>query len=633
MKKKVLVAPMLALMLCSIALVSCSPKEDGNKIPDGAEFLVTETAEGAEVFTANGTAYQATGYKAYENGLFTINQDFSAELSALSSQEEVFTRVCVSYESDSPLKMQATYTQDGEEVLDLLYLEAGKSQFNFLVKDFIKGKEASALKSLRISTCQGGDAKFMLLGCHTEKVAKPEGASYYLQNERYRLGVRLSWGGGISLLQDKNAKEINDVKNLVNQADEGRLVQQSYYGTAGNDEYTPGEFNGSKWTYNPVQGGDKNRNQSRLIDFQVEDHYVYVKAQPQDWSLNKQITPSYMENRYELGEDVIRVDNRFVDFSGWTHQHASQELPAFYTISWLDNFYYYGGCEPWTDDALTAEPSLNFWGDPAYHNDCLFSMQESNTETWCAWINDEANYGIGLYVPNVDQFLAGKFSYNGSKSSLDAATNYVAPLNSLMIVSYEPIEYSYLITTGSLEHIRSVFKENKDFADNASLHKNYISGRVPDAVADMTSIDFSDPENAALLLPRNSTSAAYSQEQQALKLEVLDGDVQTELIYSSSKKEMTAEVYKNISITYMIPTTNAYDTYSYEMFLCAGSTTFAVSDKSVRGEWIKDGEYHTLTIPLEGLDFWQGKINSIRFDYFNVANPADVFYVKSITFS
>ena len=45
-------------------------------------------------------------------------------------------------------------------------------------------------------------------------------------------------------------------------------------------------------------------------------------------------------------------------------------------------------------------------------------------------------------------------------------------VNSMQIVSFDPIEYEYLITTGSVESIRKVFTANKDFADNSSFKKN-----------------------------------------------------------------------------------------------------------------------------------------------------------------
>jgi pseudouridine-5'-phosphate glycosidase len=58
---------------------------------------------------------------------------------------------------------------------------------------------------------------------------------------------------------------------------------------------------------------------------------IYVKCRPLDWAKKNVLTPSYMENTYTLCDGYVKVDNRFVDFSGYTHRNADQELPAFYT--------------------------------------------------------------------------------------------------------------------------------------------------------------------------------------------------------------------------------------------------------------------------------------------------------------
>jgi hypothetical protein len=105
-------------------------------------------------------------------------------------------------------------------------------------------------------------------------------------------------------------------------------------------------------------------------------------------------------------------------------------------------------------------------------------MKGNNTETWCAWTNTTSGYGIGLFVPNVDMFLAGKHAYNGSKDAKNGATNYVAPVNTIKLVSYQPIEYSYMMTTGTLASIRNTFKVHRNFAANTSLHTNYRSERA-----------------------------------------------------------------------------------------------------------------------------------------------------------
>ncbi len=461
--------------------ISSDSEDDGEAKKPSLEFsdvlYVTENGNRAHVLAAGGVVYDASGYSSYSNSRFTVNSGLKISLNNFTT---AFNRITLCYVASNPMKCTVTYTVGGKTVNDLFYLEAGTQTFCGLIKGYLDGKKATKLSSITLSTCEGVNGTFALCNVKTEDYALYADDVYYIEDGYYKLGIRLTWGGGISYLYDKTATS-EGLTNLINQYDTGRLVQQSYYGTNGTkDDYVMGYFNNSDWPYNPVQGGDKANNPSRIVDVVVSKTSIYIKAQPMDWGHNGSITPSYMENVYTLEDHLVRVDNRFVDFSGWTHRYVDQELPAFYTVSYLDNFTYYGGSKSWTDDTLTSRNDLPFWGGE-YHNDCLFYMRESNTETWCAWTNSNSGYGIGLYVPNIDVFLAGRS--NGTTITKDpyaAPTCYVAPLNQMLMVSYEPIEYSYLMTTGALENIRKAFKNNKDFATNDSLHKNYKSCRIPD---------------------------------------------------------------------------------------------------------------------------------------------------------
>ena len=391
-----------------------------------------------------------------------------------------FNRFTMTYTSAEPLRCSIRYREDGKERSDGFFLEAGEERtFSCLTGNYPAGKRGKDLLSLTLTSRSGNDVPFVLRELTTEVCPVYPSDTCYIENARFKVGIRLHWGGGICYISDVR-NPVPGLTNLVNQADTGRLIQQSYYGTGPNEEYTPGNFNNSDWSYNPVQGGDKYQNHSRIIDIVTTETSVYVKSQPQDWSLDGQITPSYMENTYTLEDDCIRVDNRFVDFSGWTHPSRHQELPAFYTVSYLDRFTWYDGTKPWTGDRLSFRDDLCFWGDPKYAPDCRFSFRESNTETWCAWTNPADDYGIGLYVPNTDMLYAGRHIYNGSKDPADGACNYVAPLNQMRMVSGEPIEYSYLMTTGSVDEIRRVFTAHRDFADNRTLHIHHTSLRIAD---------------------------------------------------------------------------------------------------------------------------------------------------------
>ena len=621
-------------------IVQTKEETEMNESTPASAVLVSGT--NADVTTDSGLIYTADGFSEYSDTdkAFTINQNFTIDFAEGTFAQD-FNRFGMTYTSTEPLECSITYTEDGTERSDRFFLEAGEHRFNCLTESYLSGKTGREITRINVSTCEEKEAQFFLQDLTAEKYTVYSNDTYYMGNARFKIGIRLMWGGGICYISDVR-NPVDGLTNLVNQADTGRLIQQSYYGTGANGEYTPGRFNNSNWSYNPVQGGDQYQNHSRIIDIVVDENSVYVKSQPQDWSLNNQITPSYMENTYTLCDDYIRVDNRFVDFSGWTHPYSHQELPAFYTVSYLDKFTWYDGSKPWTGDKLSSRSDLNFWGDPQYSGDCRFYIKDSNTETWCAWTNKDIDYGIGLYVPNADTYFAGKHAYNGSMDPGSGACNYVAPVNQIRMVSYQPIEYSYLMTTGSVEDIRAIFTENRDFADNASLHENYMSLRVsddtPDRPADMTvdmeTLDFTRPETFYQITASNNTDISYDSAESALKLTADVGfDVQTTLEYRNSEPVLKAEDYTKITIEYKIPASNAMSSYDCELFLCTGDQQNAAAGKSVTGTYIADGEYHTVELDLTGLDFWKGKINAVRFDYFNGCADGDAIYIRSIKLS
>ncbi|MBQ3507454.1 MAG: hypothetical protein IJA91_02790 [Clostridia bacterium] len=613
-----------------------------------ASVTVTEAGGKATVNHKDGLTYTATGYDSVTGSKLTFVKGLTLTFDPANTAE-AFNRFTLGYTSTQPLNGKITYAVGSKTVTDDFYLEAGENTFSCLIGQYLNGKKGTGITQMTFETCNDKSADFALCVLNTRDYpVYGEGAdTYYIENLHYKLGVRLLWGGGINYLEDKTC-EIRRLVNLVNQADTGRLIQQSYYGVMENHEYKPGNYNGTPWCYNPVQGGDVKGNHSRIIDIVVTEHSVYVKSQPMDWGHDNKITPSYMENTYTLYNDRVQVDNRFTDFSGWTHRMTSQEVPAFYTVSYLNTFSFYNGTKPWTGDTMSYRDNLNFWGDSAWHGDCTFRLRASNTETWCAWTNAKDDYGIGLYVPGVDSFLAGRHAFNNSKDSNDGATNYVAPVNFIELKSFDALEYSYLITTGSLEDIRATFTTHKDFSDNATLDKNAQDYRVPDNAvitnefyygssdddsptepADKISsnLDLTKKPNAALVISSNNTAVGFNEAESALELTVTGGDPHVTIVYGDI---LSADTYKTIEITYMLPTTNSQGNGVTDLFLCAGSVTNPDPGACVRMDLIADGEYHTLVVDLSGKAFWSGDIHKIRFDFLDACEAGDVMYVKSI---
>lgn len=406
-----------------------------------------------------------------------MNDLFEIAFPAVEGTAE-FNRLTLRYASESPVQCFVTYVCGGAEATDDFYLEAGDNTFSGVIGAYLTGCTGSDVRRISVRVLDGKSCTFVLHGIMTERIEVFDSDTCYIENDRYRVGVRLIWGGGINCVIDKQCP-VEGLTNLINQHDTGRLIQQSYYGTNGNDEYTAGTFMDHRWCYNPVQGGDRGNCHSRLIDVVRGDRSVYVKSQPMDWGNVGFMTPSYMENTYTLDADCIRVDNRFVDFSGWEHPCRAQEVPAFYTVSYLDAFTWYDGVNSWQNEPLSVRDDLEFWGLAEHVEDCTMKIREHSKETWCAWVSSADDYGIGLFVPGVDLLRAGRFCYNGSKNSAENPTNYVAPFMWLQIVSYRPIRYSYLLAAGHTAEIREKFRQNREFTDNASLRtgKNM---RIPD---------------------------------------------------------------------------------------------------------------------------------------------------------
>ena len=420
-------------------------------------------------FSYNGKNAEMTVYDALSqtppNGYV-----FSGQMTAvLPSKSAPFNRFSLNYATNTIVRGIAYYTVGNTEVADEFFLENTSGQtktFSSIITDYFDGKYAKNLSMIEFYTINTSSSALIISGVTTEDYGYVDMGTFYLSNSTYRLGVDFHMGGGINYFEYFNDNNPN-YGNLLNNADVGRLVQQSYYGID-KAPYPLGNWSGSPWGYNPVQGGDKVNNPSRIVDFEFRsDNVIYVKARPMDWGQVNMATPSYMENIYTLTDDYLHVYNRFIDFSGYTHTQGWQELPAFYTISALNNFYYYNGSSPWTNDTLIKRSDLVFWG--AVSNQA-FDLK-STSEFWSAW-TDDSGMGVGLYVPGVYTYHAGKFGYDGSCDPAAGSCNYVAPRRYLTLVCGKPLEYSYLVTAGNISEIRDTFKENRGLINNSGL-ENY----------------------------------------------------------------------------------------------------------------------------------------------------------------
>ena len=389
-----------------------------------------------------------------------------------------FNYYALEYSSDCYIKGTITYSAGIKEKSEEFFLEPTKekSVFYSFVDDALQGKRGNKVNSITFEALNEGKENFHIFGFSVFNREIPE-QEIFIQNDTHKLGIDLLWGGALSYLEDLdsnvqavsvdgqikvdsnaseryNTKSVNDNVNLINRNDTGRLVQQSYYGTL---DYDHGVYMENDWRYNPVQGGNQFNDASKIVDLRVTDTEIYIKCRPLDWAKEKEyITPSYMEATYSLENDGVHAKCRFVDFSGYPEAETSQEIPAFYCVEPLNNFVYYGGNKPWTNGKLTSEPELIFWPDAGYPK--FYSK-----ENWAAFTGEfEDSFGIGVYVDNEEEFLAGVFNRETTTNedpSRDSATSYIAIVKNRTFKSFDPYQYEYYLATGNTNEIRKTFEK------------------------------------------------------------------------------------------------------------------------------------------------------------------------------
>lgn len=294
------------------------------------------------------------------------------------------------------------------------------------------------------------ESKKMIAGVDIKKGA----ALGYLSTKQYRVSEQDDGQGGKTAVFERAAEfDFTQNANFINTYDKGRLLQQSYYG---NDKspYQIGISLGNLWSYNPVQSGDRFNNVGRIIDYALTDKSLYLKVRPLDWAKNNYVTDSYMETSYRFEHGILKVSNRFIDFSMLNHYRngmGRQEMPAFHPIASLKNYMY-----PTSKNKFVTKSDLGFWGAPDNYKNTVFCIESC----WSGWFNSE-QYGIALYTPFIAVHHAGRYMANQGysvPSSQAQPVNYLAGIKNFDLDCLQPIEYTYYISIGNIKEIQAGFK-------------------------------------------------------------------------------------------------------------------------------------------------------------------------------
>lgn len=395
----------------------------------------------------------------------------SAEI-IFNAKSKYFNYFGLVYSSTKNLKCEMTYKVGSLLCTEEFFLEKSSEEKEFysFTKDCERGKDIRSLKFTNLNT---STAKLSLFGFSVFNRESPKD-EVFIQNESYKIGVYMFYGGVLEYMEclkgnvqavklkdksveiDRNAKLkyggelLTSNVNLINRYDSGRFVQQSYYGTDGRrDDYVCGDYNGVKWPYNPVQGGNLNGDRSRIIDFKITDNSIYVKTQPMDWAKSADdISKAYMESTYTLTDNAVLCDFSITDFSGYAARKAEQEFPAIYIIEPLNCFAYYSG------GGFVYENDLQFWGD--------YPDQYGYTDTGISgFFGSEDGFGVGVYSPGISKIKAGVFLRNkesnfGKDPSSCSPTSYIAPISEFKFKSFKKTSYRCVLAAGTADEVKAV---------------------------------------------------------------------------------------------------------------------------------------------------------------------------------
>ncbi len=532
-----------------------------------ATFTVTVLEHEISSIIVNGTAMDDVKET---NGKYTLNYSTSA-----------FNRFELAYSTNAYVRGLMTFENGITEEFFLEPSDNGK--FYSYIDEFVYGNTHTQIVSVEFTCLDNENGDFELKSIATSK-RDDYAETVYFVNDEYELGVSLEYGGVVSELyvlnQDVQARvykdpdnyvdpvtgnvkdrsyvdykdkldqefegqtpsDTSDKVNLINTLDRGRYLQQSYYGTS-EKPYIQGEFNSSPWKYNPVQGGNVGEEPSKLVDYEITDTYIYVKARPMEWEKwsdehaavckhedaegnvgihkpiygNDVISDTYVEAWYYFDDGMIKVTNRKVDYSGLPEAFTEQEMPALYLVEPLNHFVYNDVTtdEAWASsyDDLTSMEYIKepeFWGiisdyskkyyptpDPDEDNNKLYDGYVKPGENWAAFraSEDPNSFGVGIYSPDATKFYYGVMPQiyatpeNSAKNyrhaetadpSPEMPTSYIAPLERKTFKSYDPTEYTYYLTTGTTEEIYTDFRSLEDKVADAELAKTKIA--VPETV-------------------------------------------------------------------------------------------------------------------------------------------------------
>jgi hypothetical protein len=264
---------------------------------------------------------------------------------------------------------------------------------------------------------------------HPEVASKQK----FIDNGKIKIGVDLSSGGSVFWFS-----ELPVDRNLLNHADRGRFIQQSYYGRKDGSMWAK-----KPWCWNPVQGGDYKGKPAKLLEVRENQNSLYLRSVPVNWAGGQDIDDCRMEQWISLSGDIARIRYRFSYHGKETHPLRPQELPAVFMDFALTDLVYYQGAEPWKDAPISKDR-------PGWPNE-----SRNVTEHWAGFVGADGR-GVGVLFPGTDKITT--YRHPGKPGPKGGGCSYFAPIRKMTITPGLVFEYEICLTIGTAAEMRARFK-------------------------------------------------------------------------------------------------------------------------------------------------------------------------------
>ncbi len=259
-----------------------------------------------------------------------------------------------------------------------------------------------------------------------------------IDNGDVRVGANRAMGASITWLSTARYPE-----NMVNSADPGRLIQQSYYAGLRLDRTSEGQSKAwSPWAWNPIQGGGVG-SWARVLKCELlENQTIYSETIPKLWDMPDEEAAAIMRQStaFEPGMPnviVVRCELacRRENEDRWGPARLTpQEIPACYFTRNFSDVRSYLGDGRWQSEVQPPGPP---WG-------------KANPVRRAMACFDAGGEGIAIFSPCSTQ--PWNFGPHGAGSSRDPAAGpcvHVAPIDRVLLGPGSTYRYRYWLATGS----------------------------------------------------------------------------------------------------------------------------------------------------------------------------------------